>query len=212
MIFNIWKNTDLKDIPGENWEDIPDYVGLYSISNLGRVKSMERIIYTKDHRELLIKERILKQAHKKKKNSKYLYVALSKESKLRTFEVHRLVGMVFLEGNGECIIHRDSNTLNNVSTNLEYNTFSEKNQLSWDREFSYSSNIGKFGSDSATAKETKMLDLDGKELDKFGSRVEAAEWLIDNNKTQNTKINTLVSSINKCIKGVLKTAYGYKWK
>ena len=34
----------LEDIDGEVWKDIPEYEGLYQISDLGRVKALERRI------------------------------------------------------------------------------------------------------------------------------------------------------------------------
>ena len=48
-----YKNLSLEDIVYvddngvtcvEQWKDIPDYEGYYQISNLGRVKSLERIL------------------------------------------------------------------------------------------------------------------------------------------------------------------------
>jgi hypothetical protein len=37
-----WENFDLADMPGEVWRDIASYDGLYQVSDLGRVKSLER--------------------------------------------------------------------------------------------------------------------------------------------------------------------------
>lgn len=62
----------------EIWKDIPEYDGLYQVSNLGNVKSF-----------FFGKERILKQTSDKKG---YLYVAL-KGKKIR---VHQLVAIAFL--------------------------------------------------------------------------------------------------------------------
>ena len=45
----------------EIWKDIKDYEGLYQVSNLGRVKSLERYNY-KGHHNL---EKILKQVKNK---------------------------------------------------------------------------------------------------------------------------------------------------
>lgn len=41
-------NTEEYIIVTEIWKNIKDYEGLYQVSNLGRVKSMDRIITRKD--------------------------------------------------------------------------------------------------------------------------------------------------------------------
>jgi len=46
----------------EVWKDIPNYKGLYQVSNIGRVKSLERIVERnyKNDSNYIIKERILR--------------------------------------------------------------------------------------------------------------------------------------------------------
>ena len=44
----------------ETWRDIPDYEGLYQVSTLGRIKSLERKIIRSNGRVFTIKEKILK--------------------------------------------------------------------------------------------------------------------------------------------------------
>lgn len=44
----------------EEWKDIKGYEGLYQVSNLGRVKSLERITNMKDGRIRTEREKILK--------------------------------------------------------------------------------------------------------------------------------------------------------
>ena len=44
----------------EIWRDIAGYEGLYQVSNMGRVKSLERIITRKNGKKQTIRERILK--------------------------------------------------------------------------------------------------------------------------------------------------------
>lgn len=39
---DIYKCLDINDLPGEIWKDIPEYEGLYQVSNLGRVKIFEK--------------------------------------------------------------------------------------------------------------------------------------------------------------------------
>lgn len=47
-------------IETEVWKDIKGYEGLYQVSNMGRVKSLERIIIRKNGSKMPVKERILK--------------------------------------------------------------------------------------------------------------------------------------------------------
>lgn len=44
----------------EVWKDIKGYEGLYQISNLGRVKSLERTVAAKSGSKRTVRERILK--------------------------------------------------------------------------------------------------------------------------------------------------------
>lgn len=44
----------------EIWKDIPNYEGLYQVSNLGNIKSLSKIIERKNGYKLSIKERNIK--------------------------------------------------------------------------------------------------------------------------------------------------------
>ena len=72
----------------EIWKDVPGYSGLYQVSNLGRVKSIERYD-AKKHR---VKERILKQANRG--NGYKVVVLFSNGHKM--YAVHRLVALAFI--------------------------------------------------------------------------------------------------------------------
>jgi len=74
----------------EIWKDIPDYEGLYQASNLGRVKSLKREVYSYNGYRI-IKERILKFTI-----TRYYYVSLRKYNKTKKFYVHQLIAMAFL--------------------------------------------------------------------------------------------------------------------
>ena len=54
-----YKDFSLEDREGEIWKDIYDYEGLYQISNHGRVKSLRRVIKTKDRRLFELSEKII---------------------------------------------------------------------------------------------------------------------------------------------------------
>jgi len=76
----------------EIWKDVPNYEGIYQVSNLGRVKSLSRIVISYNGGRL-IKERILKQSDGW---CNYLTVLLCNDGKRKTITVHKLVAIVFL--------------------------------------------------------------------------------------------------------------------
>lgn len=88
----------------EVWKDIEGYEGLYQVSNLGRVKSLERIISDGRHR----KERILKPYDD---GNGYLRVELQS----KPFKLHRLVAQAFIPNpdNLPFVNHKDENPKNN---------------------------------------------------------------------------------------------------
>ena len=108
----------------EIWKDIKDYEGLYQVSNLGRIKSCERIVKRGDNHKP-VKERILKMGDK----CGYKYVILSKSGKGKTGWVHRLVAQAFISNpdNLSCINHKDENPTNNRVDNLEWCTYRYNN-------------------------------------------------------------------------------------
>ena len=109
----------------ETWKDIKGYEGLYQVSNLGRVKSLERYRTSmlKNQKQTKINERILRGNVRKG----YVSVVLSKQGFSKGFNVHRLVATAFIPNNegGHYINHIDGNKQNNIVSNLEWCTCSE---------------------------------------------------------------------------------------
>jgi hypothetical protein len=104
----------------EIWKDIKGYKGYYQVSNLGQIKSLERIVRTKDNKMVFFPETILKP---NKINSGYCQVQLSKDCR-SSFLVHRLVAQAFLSNphRYQNVNHKDGNKANNCVDNLEYCT------------------------------------------------------------------------------------------
>jgi hypothetical protein len=106
--------TDIEDIEGEIWVDIPGYDGMYQVSNFGRVKSLKR--YSSAGK--LLKERILKfNTSQTGSLSVSLYSDGTKEGRTVAY----WMGISFLRElrKGECYYHvnkeQSDNRLDNIA-------------------------------------------------------------------------------------------------
>ena len=78
----------------EVWKDIPDYEGLYQVSNLGRIKSLKRKVHAGRNRIRWQYERIL--SNNKTNGNGYKVVSLNKNSRGKNKYIHRLVAESFI--------------------------------------------------------------------------------------------------------------------
>ena len=110
-------------LPYEIWRDIKGYEGLYQVSNLGRVKSLERYVKGKDGLRL-VKEIIM--SISVCRTNGYFKVILHKDGKQKRYQVHRLVAEAFIPNpdNLPIVNHKDENKINNCVWNLEWCTYS----------------------------------------------------------------------------------------
>lgn len=104
----------------EIWKDIQGYEGFYQVSNLGRVKSLDRIVRNNSG-FFVRKGKILKP---QENSRKYLRVELKVKNNSKRFFVHRLVAKHFIhKPQGYNIVnHLDCNPHNNKASNLEWTT------------------------------------------------------------------------------------------
>ena len=79
----------------EIWKPVPDYEGLYEVSNLGRVRSLDRVVSHPSGTQIK-KGKILKPSPA---NNNHFAVSLSKDGEEKTRTIERLVLETFA---GKC--------------------------------------------------------------------------------------------------------------
>ena len=179
----------------EIWKDIEGYEGLYQVSNLGRVRSVSRMIQRDDKwigKVITIyhKGRILRQA---KTVDGYSQINLWKEGGCHTHRVHRLVAKAFIPNpdNLETVNHKDENILNNRADNLDY--------------LSVADNI-RYGTAIARRRLSQRKPVE--QLTKDGKHIAYYDGIID----ASIATGAPRELIGKVCHGRKKSAGGYRWK
>lgn len=189
----------------EIWRDICGYEGMYMVSNLGRVKSIERMIpYKRGNSDSTryIKEGVLSICVGKRG---YCVVKLGRKSP--TMTIHRLVAQSFIPNpeNKPCVNHIDGNKLNNNVDNIEWCTYRENNI--------HAINMGlldpaywkgKFGKQNHRSKPVNQYSKNGEYIQTFESVSDAV-------KAMKLKSNSSIAMCANHRKHQL-TAGGYKWE
>jgi len=168
----------------EVWTHINDYDN-YEISSLGNVRNSNTC-------------RILKLTNR----GGYIFTGLSKNSIIKTYPVHRLVALAFIDNpeNKPQVNHKDKNRSNNIVSNLEWSTASENN-------IHRSTNVAQ-----KTNQQVRVWRIDvntDEKLELYDSIYLAAQWIVFNNN--NLCIDTVKNGISCASRGVYKSSFGYKW-
>lgn len=183
----------------EIWKPVPNYEGHYEVSTMGRVRSVDKTIRHPRNQNIpfMKKGRILKY-----ELDKYGYpvVTLCKDSKTKTFKIHRLVALAFVpnpEGLPQ-IDHINNKKYDNRPENLRWCTTQQNS--AW-RSAHYG--LGHNARHQVLCKETGKV---------FKGTYAAAFWLISNRKTETTSnYNTVAKGIREACAGRNKTAYRFHW-
>lgn len=185
----------------EIWKDIKGYEGLYQISNLGRVKKLQRTIITKNNRKLSYKEMILKPTLNSKGYCRVELIDITGNRK-RCF-VHRLVAFEFCDKQDNCNVvnHKDCNPLNNNYQNLEWVTQKENMQYSigLNRKH-YSKEWYEQQKGISKCKPIKAINIKTGEVKHYNKIASAVSEGFQG------------ANINKCCRGIRKSHKGYKWE
>ena len=174
----------------EIWKDIPNYEGIYQVSNLGRVKSLKRFRKGKNGSLVTVKEKILKP---RMLNSGYYIVHLCKNSIQKWYQVHRIVWEAF---NGSISEGLQVNHINEVKTD---NRLSNLNLMTRKENINYGTGI-----ERRAKKQSKVVlqfTLDNILVKEYPSAHQAER-----------ETGFEHANICACCNGKLKTAYNYIWK
>ena len=181
----------------ENWKDIKGYEGFYQVSNLGRVRSLERDVFLPNgivnrHIEEKILVPILNAYG-------YSFVNLHKNGKSKAILIHRLVAMAFIENpeHKPQVNHKDENPLNNCVDNLEWCTAS------------YNANYGTRNVRMIQNRRSFKLENNPNAKAIF---CEELNKTFDCARIAEKELGISVSSISQACTGKQKTAGGFHWR
>lgn len=170
----------------EIWVPVKGYIGLYEVSNLGRVRSLN---YNHSRKTKLLKQR--------KTKFGYMRVGLFKNYKQKTFFVHRLVAEAFIPNwfNYQQVNHIDEDKTNNHVDNLEWCTAGyNTNYGTRNEKVSVKMTNGKL------SKGVLQFTLDGEFVREWSSTREAERNGYNH------------GDIGLCCRGVYKQYKGFVWK
>lgn len=189
----------------EIWKPIKDYEGLYEVSNLGNVRSIDREITTWNrykyikikHKGQLLKQHTIKG---------YKAVGVSKNGKMHNLQLHRLIAKAFIlnPNNYPCVNHIDGNKQNNNINNLEWCSYSHNTKEAI-----------RLGLKCITDKhreQTRLLGLkSGKKIaqkDMLGNIIK----IFNSGREASLELGISQGNISMCCNGYRKSTGGYIWE
>ena len=200
--YSIAKANGWHEQEREEWKDIVGYEGQYQVSNIGRVRSLDRII--NNHRGIYKRTGYIKAICDA--SGGYKSVGLCKNGISKNILLHILVAKAFIQ-NPFCkrtVNHINCDKSDNRACNLEWATDSENIKHAYINGLKKSpkSQLGKTGFRSSRGIPVVQIDRKtNKQICVFGSAHEAQ---------RKTGVN--YTDILYCCRGKLKTAGGFIWK
>jgi len=186
----------------EIWLPVVGYEGYYEVSNLGNVRSLERIV-TYELKTKSIVNRVVKAKNYSVHigSDGYYCTDLKLNKDRKTISIHRLVAKAFIPNpeNKPTVNHKDGIKSNCTVSNLEWSTQGENNKHAFNTGLKKPTRM--LGIDNPKSKPVIQLDKTGNVLNRFISTIEAQ---------QKTGINR--KCVSDCANGKAKHAGGYLWK
>jgi len=176
----------------EIWKDIDGYENLYKVSNMGRIMALSRKVrFGSQWRNTETK--IMHPRRKGKDNPYTTVILYNKDRKPKTYHVHRLVALHFVEGyfDGAEVNHKDGYKQNNVYTNLEW----------CNRSYNILHSYHTLGKNRMCGKAILQMRMDGTPVCFYKSGVEASRVT-----------GICKSCITDCAIGKLHHAGNFKWQ
>ena len=180
VVYDSYMDISTKEI----WREIAGYEGLYEISNMGRVKSMNY--------KHTGKAKVLKLTPN---NKGYLMVGLHKNGKSKTCRVHRLVAQAFIPNpdNLPQVNHKNEIKTDNRAENLEMCT------LQYNHEYgSHNKKVAEAQHKISVSQYEKVSEIF---LNIYASAYDAQR-----------ATGVAQNSITACCKGKRKSAGNYVWR
>ena len=182
----------------EIWMPVQGYEGIYDVSNLGRVRSLTRVVSIYSYLTNTMFERTIESRIKSIHHDKYGYgmVNLKKNGEHRTEKVHRLVAKAFIPNpqNKPCVDHINGVRDDNRVENLRWLSLADNNRVYRKEQLSEEEQERR---NNATRK--KVICIETGEI--YKSIAAAAK-----------AFNVVNQSISACVNGRTRTACGLHWE
>ena len=179
----------------ESWKDIEGFIGSYMVSNIGRVRSLDRFVIDKSGRRMWFKGRVLKPSLNQ---DGYYKLALSSQCNRKMFFVHRLVSFAFIDNphNKKEVNHINGIKTDNRVENLEWVTPKENVRHAFDTGL----NSVPLGKNHPRSKPVVQISFKGIIMKEYGSVSGASR-----------ATGICQDSISNAARGDSKSAGGFIW-